>query len=240
MQSTVSAPPFMGGSGDFGARTIEFVCETLQADWGCFYLLDANAEPNTFSPHGIPEALYLGYIDRNMRNCDPLHPGYLKPEDRRRFTLLNDPSLNFPAERTSRYWKFLNSFGVRQAGEMVFRHQGRPIAGLNLLWRRRSAQPDSIGFGMPVHSYVEFNVSSRFRPERVPHGAARLDLTQREREVVRLACAGCTNADIAGRLNIGLATVKTHLVNIFSKAGVSNRTALVNRMLAEGSSAGYL
>jgi len=237
METNVSMRPGPASPLDFGARTIEFVCETLQADWGCFYLLDAAFEPNTFCARGVPKELYLGYIDRNMRECDPLHPGRLNPKDQRRFTLLSDPNLQFPVEQRHRYWKFLSSFGVRHTGEMVFRHQGRAIAGLSLLWRKKAVLPESAGFGMSVHSYVEFNAGTQWSWMQVPDVSPQLGLTVREREVVQLACSGCTNADIARRLKIGVATVKTHLINIFNKAGVSNRAALVNRMLTGSGSA---
>jgi DNA-binding CsgD family transcriptional regulator len=231
MDATPGTAPTRGCGSEFGTRTVDFACETLQADWGCFYLLDDEAEPYTFCAHGVPKELPRAYIERNMRHCDPLHPRHLKPQDRRRFVLLNDSTLQFPAEQRHRYWRFLNSFGVRHTGEMVFRHQGVPVAGLSLMWRRKTGQPEGAGFGMSVHSYVEFNLNSQLNSKQIPEARLPIDLTQRQREVVQLACSGCSNAEIARQLNIGVATVKTHLINIFEKAGVSNRAALVNRML---------
>jgi two-component system, NarL family, response regulator LiaR len=49
-------------------------------------------------------------------------------------------------------------------------------------------------------------------------------LTAREQEVLKLMADGLTNADIADRLVIGVATVKTHVSSIISKLGVSTRT----------------
>jgi NarL family two-component system response regulator LiaR len=49
------------------------------------------------------------------------------------------------------------------------------------------------------------------------------DLTDREREVLALLAEGLNNPDIAQRLTVGLSTVKTHVSNILSKLGVSNR-----------------
>lgn len=55
----------------------------------------------------------------------------------------------------------------------------------------------------------------------------RVNLSARELEVLTLVADGASNSDIAGRLHITDATVKTHLVHIFSKLEVSSRTAAV-------------
>jgi NarL family two-component system response regulator LiaR len=49
------------------------------------------------------------------------------------------------------------------------------------------------------------------------------DLTKREREVLALLVDGLTNLEISQQLSIGMATVKYHLTNIFSKLGAKNR-----------------
>jgi DNA-binding NarL/FixJ family response regulator len=52
-------------------------------------------------------------------------------------------------------------------------------------------------------------------------------LTQREAEVLREIAAGHTNREIAERLVISEATVKTHVNNIFSKANLRDRAQAV-------------
>jgi DNA-binding NarL/FixJ family response regulator len=52
-------------------------------------------------------------------------------------------------------------------------------------------------------------------------------LTQREAEVLREIAAGYSNREIADRLFISEATVKTHVNNIFSKAGLRDRAQAV-------------
>jgi DNA-binding CsgD family transcriptional regulator len=51
-------------------------------------------------------------------------------------------------------------------------------------------------------------------------------LTPTEREVVRLAVEGLTNAQIGERLFISRRTVETHLSHVFGKVGVSSRVQL--------------
>ncbi len=52
-------------------------------------------------------------------------------------------------------------------------------------------------------------------------------ISDRELEVLRLIADGCTNREAASRLFISEATVKTHLVHIYTKLGVNDRAAAV-------------
>lgn len=51
-------------------------------------------------------------------------------------------------------------------------------------------------------------------------------LTRREREIVALVAEGLTNRELAERLCISEATVRTHLTSIFLKLGVTTRLKL--------------
>jgi DNA-binding NarL/FixJ family response regulator len=59
-------------------------------------------------------------------------------------------------------------------------------------------------------------------------------LTAREVEVLALVSRGMSNGDIAKELFIGEATVKTHLLHVFDKLGVSDRTAAVTTAMRAG------
>jgi len=59
-------------------------------------------------------------------------------------------------------------------------------------------------------------------------------LTSREAEIVRLVATGLRNAEIASRLTITEATVKTHLTNIFEKLGLRDRVELTVYALRHG------
>ncbi|WP_214406941.1 response regulator [Pseudonocardia lacus] len=59
-------------------------------------------------------------------------------------------------------------------------------------------------------------------------------LTPRERDVLRGVARGLSNPQIARELGIGDATVKSHLLRVFEKLQVTDRTAAVTAAIARG------
>jgi DNA-binding NarL/FixJ family response regulator len=59
-------------------------------------------------------------------------------------------------------------------------------------------------------------------------------LSPRELEVLRLVADGRSNPEIARALHIGEATVKTHLIHVFEKLEVGDRTRAVTRAMELG------
>jgi len=56
---------------------------------------------------------------------------------------------------------------------------------------------------------------------------AREPLSDRELDVLELISRGCSNREAAAKLYISEATVKTHLIHLYAKLGVSDRAAAV-------------
>jgi DNA-binding NarL/FixJ family response regulator len=86
--------------------------------------------------------------------------------------------------------------------------------------------------------------AARGEPVLAPRVAARLmgrlrapvvePPSERELEVLSLVARGLTNRAIARQLHISEATVKTHLVHLFAKLDVDDRTAAVTAALERG------
>jgi DNA-binding NarL/FixJ family response regulator len=60
------------------------------------------------------------------------------------------------------------------------------------------------------------------------------NLSAREIEVLQLVARGNSNKEVGKALHISTATVKTHLIHIYTKLGVDDRTAAVTTALEKG------
>jgi DNA-binding NarL/FixJ family response regulator len=65
-------------------------------------------------------------------------------------------------------------------------------------------------------------------------GPAQAELTPRERDVLLQVARGLSNVEIGRELFIGEATVKTHLLRVFAKLGVNDRTLAVMMAMERG------
>ncbi|MBL3688145.1 DNA-binding response regulator [Leucobacter zeae] len=89
----------------------------------------------------------------------------------------------------------------------------RPGSGSEQTGGTAGAQPSETTIGSPADPAVAAMVAA--------------GLTEREREVLGLLALGRSNAEIAGELYLGEATVKTHVSNVLTKLGVRDRIQAV-------------
>ncbi|MEP7310990.1 MAG: helix-turn-helix transcriptional regulator [Pseudomonadota bacterium] len=218
----------------FGDETIRTICRALSAEWGAFYRLGSGQQQVGFRLYGgVPREFGAAYLRRDMQLIDPLHPQRMVSR-KHTFLMLGEARAEDPA-RHGDFVSFLHSFGARDSAEMIFSFQGKAVAGLSLAWRaKKPEQRSTIALGTTLQAYIEFNLGAVW-PAAVFSDASAADkyaFTSREKEVIHSVCRGSTNEQIAAHLNIGIATVKTHLIHIFRKAGVETRGELIGRSLS--------
>jgi DNA-binding NarL/FixJ family response regulator len=80
-----------------------------------------------------------------------------------------------------------------------------------------------------LHPALTRRLLAQFTSAPTPGGdsEALAALTPRERDVLILIARGLSNTEIAGRLLLGEATVKTHLSNVLAKLGLRDRVQVV-------------
>jgi predicted ATPase/DNA-binding CsgD family transcriptional regulator len=88
--------------------------------------------------------------------------------------------------------------------------------------------------GTRLSAEAAIGYAARGRGERRRPSTGWASLTPTELEVVRLVGQHLSNPEIAGRLFVSRATVKTHLVHIFAKLGINSRSQLAAEAARRG------
>lgn len=72
------------------------------------------------------------------------------------------------------------------------------------------------------------------RQETALAGAAKVEISARECEVIRLIAWGHSNKEIAARLDISVKTVEAHKANAMQKLGIASRVDIVRYAILQG------
>lgn len=92
---------------------------------------------------------------------------------------------------------------------------------------------DVMNGGAPMNGRIAKMVLGMFT-KVAPRPNSDYDLTERERDILRLLVEGLVKKEIADRLNISFHTVDSHLRNIYTKLHVNSQTGAVAKALREG------
>jgi PAS domain S-box-containing protein len=85
-----------------------------------------------------------------------------------------------------------------------------------------------------VQELLERLAENRERRQERTSGTLRLNLTERERHILRLLAAGRTNREIGIQMGLTTGTVKNHVAQILSKLNVTDRTQAAVRAVELG------
>lgn len=214
----------IGRSDSSTAAAVHFARTMLDASATAFYEIDGNHDLRRFHLSGIPEPFHRQYVE-GMSRFDPQHPRHAAEIDVAR---LRDTPEADQTRDTVLFRDFAGQCGLADMINFFFRRDERIVAGMSVAWAPDDKVPgEALSIARKIHRYLEFNLVGS--ASRCDHDR-RFGLTSREMDVVQLLCCGRTNREISECLEIGQATVKTHLVHIFEKLGVETRSAVVALM----------
>lgn len=197
-----------------------------------FYSVGTDNEPSGFELFGLAETMHRAYLQRYC-TLDPLHPSYCARQTHSVLTLTG--ALPEPARDRSIYWKrFLQPHQVVDVMEVLLRDNARTVAAFSLL-RMAPAEAfnaDELSRARAVQPLLEAALVSLLRRERPmrAHTGGLPALTHREQQIARRVRNGMSNKQIASDLALAQPTVKTHLLHMFRKLGVSSRTELIGAL----------
>lgn len=135
--------------------------------------------------------------------------------------------------------------GIAFISRISMEHPEIPVIALSRLWdEQHVAESRAAGAVAHLPKTTDLNdlpalvrqvlAGIELHPPAVAGAALRSPLTAREREVLRLASKGMSNAEIARELFVTEQTVKFHLSNTYRKLGAHNRTEASHRAAQAG------
>lgn len=216
----------MGRSDPATSAAVHFAQSMLDGSATAFYEIDEGCNLRRFLLSGIPEPFHRQYL-AGMSEFDPQHP---RRAGRLAVARLSETMADRQLQEAAVYRSFVDQCGIVDMLDFFFRRDDQIVAGMSVVWGREARIPETaLAIAQKIHQYLQFNLVGR-AAVRVAEDGQRFGLTSREMDVVRLLCCGRTNREIGECLNIGQATVKTHLIHIFEKLGVETRSAVVALM----------
>jgi DNA-binding CsgD family transcriptional regulator len=208
----------------------------LHASGALFYWIENGEKMADVSLAGISTSFYQSYATE-MEPVDPSNVLRMSAAGSK-LTQLRRPDHPM-RDYAEKYGQLLRRYQITDVIDLMFWADGVPMAGIGVL--KRQGDPPTCDATLAVagamQRYMEFNLQNhaRFTQARRHRALSQtFGLTSREISVSECVLQGLTNEDIATAMNIRLATVKSHLMQIFGKTGCGNRTKLAAILNASG------
>lgn len=207
---------------DVAGHCLQAFTQLVPVSQAAFYCVDRQLQARDFRLHCMSGEMHRDYLD-NYRQFDPLQPRNCLSSG------LTVVPLGFamarqPLRDSRRYQDFLQRYGVVDVVEIVAHRADQPQAAISLL--RTAAQgvftADQLAQLNALQALLQMAVANM-----QPCDDALAALTPKERQIAWLLAQGASNKQLALELGVGLPTIKTHLIHLFRKTGVTSRTELV-------------
>lgn len=213
----------------FGQQCLRTFSHFVPASLAAFYRIDAQLQAVDFQLLGMAPPMHAAYLD-HYRHLDPLNPAACL-DAALPVVSLHDGMLRQEDTRNREYQRFLQGHRIVDVVEIIATVDEQPVLGLSLLRGRELGRfsHEELANLLPLHGLMQW-AAPRLAPQPLKPLA---QLTPREREIALLLREGASNKLMARRLELGLPTIKTHLLNLFRKVGVSNRTELVGALFVD-------
>ncbi|MCM3568108.1 LuxR C-terminal-related transcriptional regulator [Neobacillus mesonae] len=174
----------------------------------------------------LSDKVLYEYLDE-FHYHDYLHPKKNPELFRERKALRLADIVTFDQYDKSPYSRYLKSYGYYDEMVVALLSDGKFVGAIGMPQKKEHpgfSEKDCIRF-----QYLSDIIASVLLHER-NKGINDSLLTAREKEVVELVKKGYSNQVIADKLHISINTVKKHLINIYQKYEVENRTQLVQKL----------
>lgn len=219
----------------FQAKSLELMHQLIDVKGSVFFLVNPEMRHLGAFIFNAPSDIEKAYT-QTYYALDPLDPSQFQQSDIKMATL--DSVIPQPQLLQSRYYQeFMQPFQHRFVLDIFFRNtRGQIIAVISLL--RSQSQGDfsqqEQTLLQSVYGFMEYSLNSVYLPKRETeraHLQQHYAFTERELDVVEWLIAGASNKEIVRRIDMGMATLKTHLNHIYRKAEVQSRTELVAKLM---------
>ncbi|EFQ64003.1 helix-turn-helix transcriptional regulator [Pseudomonas fluorescens] len=207
---------------EVAGHCLQAFTQLVPASQAAFYCVDRHLQARDFRLLGMSGEMHRDYLD-NYRQFDPLQPRNCLSTGLA-VVPLGLAMARQPLRDSRRYRDFLARYGVVDVVEIVAHRADQPQAAISLL---RTAEQgvftlDQLAQLNALQVMLQMAVANM---QPADDGLA--GLTPKERQIAWLLRQGASNKQLAQALDVGLPTIKTHLIHLFRKTGVSSRTELV-------------
>ncbi|UVM70336.1 helix-turn-helix transcriptional regulator [Pseudomonas alvandae] len=210
---------------EVAGHCLQAFTQLVPASQAAFYCVDRQLQAHDFRLHCMSSEMHSDYLD-NYRQFDPLQPRNCLSSGLA-VVPLSLAMTRQPTRDSRRYQNFLQRYGVVDVVEILAHRAGQPQAAISLL---RTAEQGAF----TTDQLVQLNALQSLLQLAVANMQLCEDpligLTPKERQIALLLRQGASNKQLALELEVGLPTIKTHLINLFRKTGVASRTELVGTL----------